>query len=156
MPRRIDLPDHPETIWAYAAGIIDGEGSIYIRGERAASTKGRHHQQLYLSVRGTDAKLGEWLKAQFGGFLYWPKMGGWKPQWKPCWMWTTSANRAEQLLRRTMPYLVIKRPQALIALRFRETFMDDGQARDVPDDVWADRFSFREEIKRLNQRGVAV
>ena len=95
---------------AYVAGIIDGEGCIYI--EHGKKGKGF---QLSVSVGSSDRWLCEFLKFSFGGCLY-----DMKSKTLPCWKWEIRTKQAGQFLGDIFPYLRLKKPQAEIALKFQK------------------------------------
>ena len=97
------------TDLAYVAGIIDGEGCIYIEhGKKGKSI------QLSVSVGSSDRWLCEFLKFSFGGCLY--EM---KSKTLPCWKWEIRTRQAGQFLEDISPYLRLKKPQAEIAIKFQ-------------------------------------
>ena len=97
----------------YLAGIIDGEGSLYVRKEYEGST------HTVIRVRITDEKLSKWIHAKTGiGAVhsYQPnqrrKDGLAK---KRVWEWAV-LNRAdvEAFLNKIEPWLIIKKESAYI------------------------------------------
>ena len=100
--------------WAYLAGLIDGEGSIYI------SVDKRHHtifHFLEVSISNTARSLIDWLLNEFGGT---EKLSG-SARRNECpeqWVWVIRGYRAEPYLKAVLPYLVIKHRQAHLALEF--------------------------------------
>jgi hypothetical protein len=99
-----------KTDLAYIAGIIDGEGCIYI--ERGKKGRGF---QLSVSVGSSDKCLCELLKFSFGGCVY--QM---KSKTLPMWKWEIRTRQAGQFLESILPYLRLKQPQAEIAIKFQK------------------------------------
>lgn len=148
---------------AYAAGIIDGEGTIGItelmpnNRARSNGTRVRKSPQhrIYVAVTMTDASVPMWLHATFGGNIQ--SLAPRQSQHKPTVRWSMSSKRAAEFCSLVMPYLKVKRLQAELAVRFfdehlTKTYTSAG----VPLDEVARRRSFVSEIKLLNKRGVAV
>jgi hypothetical protein len=101
---------------AYAAGIIDGEGCI-----RANKQKGKVSPVLRIHVTNTDERLVELLKGWFGGYI-WKETKQYMPNAKIRFVWEVSAKRAEVVLRSIIPYLVLKKERAELALELRSTY----------------------------------
>jgi hypothetical protein len=98
---------------AYFAGFFDGEGTVSI-------TPAPHHT-LQVSVANTDGSVCLLFKDRFRGSVT-TQQDGRRPEWKPCFHWTTRAQMAEDFVRAVLPWLVVKRVHAELALSFRETF----------------------------------
>lgn len=143
--------------WGYVAGIIDGEGTITIcRSEYTTNRKaenGRPARQyhttgfsLKISVKNTDLKLMKWLKSRFGGEWYADK--GKQPiNWKSSYAWYYGAESKQDFLLAILPYLIIKKEQALIALEFLRIGNIQNPEK---------RQGLYEKIVALNQRGKLV
>ena len=54
---------------AYLAGIIDGEGCIYIGNHSCNAETGDKYYQTLLKVTSTDKCLIDWLQQIFGGLV---------------------------------------------------------------------------------------
>ena len=101
---------------AYLAGIIDGEGHIYIC--RAKDSKsGKRYYTMGLDISSTDERLPLWIKENYGGNYYLKKDKGVRTG--NYWRWCIQSNKAVKVLQDVFPYLVIKREQALIAIEFQ-------------------------------------
>ena len=112
-----------QAILAYAAGIVDGEGciSIYRKPFRNGPFKGSDSSNYHLTVVVTqkDGKLVDWLYGNFGGSVSLLKK--WERPDEKCWMhnWTLNYQKASEFLKDIMPFLVIKKKQAEIAIKFQ-------------------------------------
>ena len=87
---------------AYAAGILDGEGSVQlvrIRKSRWPSPS--------VSVASTDRELLEWLRARVGGSIVQKRT--YRPHHSISFEWKLADRRALQFLELVRPFLVIKR-----------------------------------------------
>lgn len=83
----------------YAAGLIDGEGSILLtRGSR--NDKFRHP---CVSVSNTSKELIDFLKENFGGTV--SKHKTYKAHHKPSWSWSVSYNAAVLFVEQIRPFL---------------------------------------------------
>jgi hypothetical protein len=101
--------------WPYMAGIIDGEGSIVIHPQ-----KGGDSYKLDIVVPNTSIELIKWILGNFGGrftTLYPENSHGFNR--KPLHRWRLSGMKnRETFLLGILPYLVIKKKQAQLALDY--------------------------------------
>jgi hypothetical protein len=88
---------------AYVAGIIDGEGSIFLR-----------ERNPHISVSNTSRVLMEEL-ACFGGHMQVRERSR-SIGTLPSWDWAIRGEKAAIMLRACLPYLLIKRDKAVVAL----------------------------------------
>lgn len=133
---------------AYAAGIIDGEGCIYlsVNWVRPNGKIRYRHLSPRLEVACASLCLIEWLLRKFGGNFG----AGKRPNRKPYYKWSLASNEAETFLRAVYPYLVIKRDQADVLFRFRST-MTKGGGRRLSDNVIALREDCYRELQRIKR-----
>lgn len=138
--------EHNELL-AWAAGFIDGEGTIsmYKRTDR------RQEFRVRMSVVNTHKQSLERLQALFGGSI--------KPlhkdtplrNWKPSFTWVIGERLAEAAIIQVLPYLFVKRPQAELALEARQHVGPAGQRRS---DSQIQRMEmFLQAFRRLNKKG---
>ena len=104
-----------ETEASYLAGIIDGEGSIYMQKIRRAIDG----VSPTMVVRNTNKKLAKYLMS-IGGDINWEK-GHFDKRFgttgKPCFHWyCRRLLDIGYVIRKILPYLVIKREKALLIL----------------------------------------
>jgi hypothetical protein len=76
-----------DTEAAYAAGILDGEGSIYFSRNRAS-----RWPSPIVSVASTDRELLEWLRARLGGSIVQKRT--YQPQHALSYDWKLTDRRA--------------------------------------------------------------
>ena len=118
-----------KTDWAYMAGIMDGEGSFCISKVTLYSKSGKPYlgYDCKVMVANTSEVLIKWLVEKFGGKYRigvneaskQAKAWGSKSIIRPCYRWTMEGYRnQEQFLLAVLPYLVIKREQAKVALEW--------------------------------------
>lgn len=100
---------------AYTAGIIDGEGCILL--ERRLSHNRYRNYVLTVVVSNTSEWLVNWLHFNYGGGIsaYQQKV----PNRLLTWRWRIQADKARLFLEMLLPYLVLKRPQAEVAIQFQ-------------------------------------
>ena len=132
-----------KNAWPYVAGILDGEGSLSIH---KADSPGNNSYRLQIVIYGTSIKLMKWLLGNFGGTFYSRdnNPSGWtKTYSRPIHKWNISgrANK-ERFLLGIIPYLIIKREQAEVALEFVR--LGNSQVPEI-------RKRLEEKMKLLNQ-----
>jgi hypothetical protein len=111
-----------ETI-AYLAGIIDGEGSIYIGNFSSNPVTGNKYYQTNMEVTNTDKSLTDWLHFNFGGVVntYTAKQLP-KNSRKAVFRWIASGERMTHLCELLLPFLICKKKQCEIMLKMRATY----------------------------------
>ena len=130
---------------AYAAGVIDCDGSIFI-----ASSGKQRHCFLRVAVYNTRKGLIEWFVGNYGGSINKVKRGGRSAEYS----WSAHGKDAAVVLMDILPYLVIKREQALIGIEFASTIAAEGTNTSLPNEVRALRERLRIRIRELNRKGI--
>ena len=136
---------------AYFAGIIDGEGSIYI-------LQFRQSQPYYagLAVYNTNRVLLEWVVEHFGGNI--TTKPAEKGRHKIVYLWRNGVIKDNlTILEQILPFLIVKKQQALLALEFLKLQVSRGKGRPrySHDDINLLR-SYYEQMSKLNKRGEEV
>jgi hypothetical protein len=143
----------------WIAGIIDGEGTIYIGAYSRNKKTGVPHYQTHISVSSTDEIMVDWLLENCGGAkrVYTPKQTP-KNSRSIVYRWTLWAN-LDQFCKAIMEGLVVKKRQAQIMIEMRATF--DSQysnrrkiSKAIPEDIMALRRSLYLELKSLHIRNL--
>lgn len=98
---------------AYAAGILDGEGSICLVRNRLFRSPSPQ-----VSVCSTDRELLEWLRVRFGGTIVCKKKQ--KLIHSQSYDWKLTDRRALEFLKLVRPYLSIRRKIAKADLLLEE------------------------------------
>lgn len=140
------------TDCAYAAGIIDGEGSITGRIIEPRAPKLTTRFVARLTVAMTNLDLLVWLAGEWGG----------KPRIRtrielevthrrPVYVWEVTAHNMAAVLRDTLPYLRVKHEQAVLALALHERHHHRGGARVVPIEELAERRRLALAIREANR-----
>ena len=127
---------------AYAAGIVDGEGSICF-----TSPKGGNYPYhgLRVSVTNTNEWLINWFWFSFGGKIYIKPAHRGR---KVCYQWQIWGKSALDFLKVIVPFLQIKRPQAELAIAFQER--KEARLR-KPRQIGSWRFRRTEEEQALDE-----
>jgi hypothetical protein len=135
---------NPEKVdWSYLAGLFDGEGTFSI-----------YHQRQYestairIEITNTKIELMEWLVQHFGGQYYSHRRSspkhciayGWRPKGR---------TNSEHLLLGLLPYLVIKKEQAKVALEYVRLPHNNG----VDPELAKQRKEMLTKMQSLNKRG---
>jgi hypothetical protein len=135
-----------EKNWSYVAGLFDGEGCISI-----CNRKDKHEDTAFIfciQITNTNTTLMKWLVEHFGGVYYSQDGKSRNPKWKPSFRWRVKGRKnEEEFLLGILPYLVIKREQALLALEFVRMWQEKNPTR---------RLEIAQKMRELNHRGVSV
>jgi hypothetical protein len=132
--------------WPYMAGTMDSEGSISLSISRKSS--GYECFNLMIQVTNKSRRLIDWIVSNFGGrFVVETKTNSFAKPGSKIFRWVMyGSENQEALLLGLIPYLVIKKQQALLGLEFLRLGRGDNTKRR---EMW-------EGMKRLNQEPVPV
>ena len=129
---------------SYFAGLFDGEGCISINKTSGGKRQyKRNGFQLRVSVTNTNIEVLEMLQDAYGGKVYIRE----KKNARSYGNWITVSNQCVVPLSAWMPFLIIKRQQAVIALDFQSK-----RKTNKTDEEWLQDFSSYEKIRKLNAR----
>lgn len=134
---------------AYAAGIIDGEGSIGIA--RKTNRNGSYYYSLTVQVSMKNIPVPEWLATNCSGHVGRYKQsvrafgGGYISKW------AVHGHEAHGFLLSIQPYLIEKWEQAKFALMF--PLGEQGNHYSLSDDGKEYQGMIYEIMKELNQHG---
>lgn len=127
----IDVHGNPRqaVLFAYLAGLMDGEGTIRID---RVTKKGKNWNPIYnlhVSIGSVDEFVPDVFHKVFG-------VGSQRiervPGKRPLYRWHVRGNRsARTIIENLLPYLVIKRERAYLALRFINEWKDRRNLRNV-------------------------
>lgn len=102
---------------AYFAGYFDGEGCIVVT--TVHPERAKQSYRLDVSVTGIVKAPIERFHQAFGGTLVpYPGYSNSSTTRRPIFRWAVQGKDAIQFLSYVLPYLVVKREQALVALTF--------------------------------------
>ena len=143
----------PTEILAYAAGIIDSDGSISIVKFKSSDFRKGYGYSLYVRVKNTDITIMEWLKKHFkGSFCQSNKQ---TKKWKVAYAWSITSQKALTFLKNILPYLIIKKERAEIAIKFQSS-KESGRNwlfnPKTKDELMGEN-NYYQEIRILNRRG---
>lgn len=150
---------------AYSAGFFDGEGYVAIRKQapRPRKTERGFHIEYGLALRASNinADVIHLLHERWGGeFTSIPSR---RPEERDLYRWTVYTRKAVAFMRAIYPYVVVKKPQIDLALRFNDHVQECAAVRyqagvkgtvPYPPEVHQIREEFFREMKRLNHRWV--
>ena len=155
------MADFTAVDLAYAAGIMDGEGTIgvtelspgYESGNRKRRRKSPSFRD-YIAVVMSDPLVPMWLSSTFGGAVYeYPPR---KPNHKPTYHWRLSGQKAAEFCGLLLPYLRLKHEQAKLVIAFRGQLnaAPNPRAHGLSEESIEERREVVAKVHRLNQRGV--
>ena len=108
-----------KTKWAYVAAMLEAEGHISIT--RHLQSYGKEGKKYWLidckiGISNISIPLMDWLEENFGGSY---RPGGQHNGRRICYRWNLDKYHIqEKFLLGVLPYMLIKREQALLALEF--------------------------------------
>jgi hypothetical protein len=106
-----------EKSFAYVAGLIDADGSLYI--SRSTSNEGYCSFDPIIMIRSTHLPTIKYLVKTFGGSYDESKWEN--DQWKKYYRWKfTSDKNASLFLEKILPYLWLKKEQGLLLKQYYE------------------------------------
>jgi len=141
-------------VWqiAYLAGLIDGEGCLYIGNVKQGKYGNGLQWHSMLKITSCDEELIIWLENTFGGSK--DSRYRWTSKQKftrPVYNWQATGGMLDYLLPKIYPYLIIKPRQCDVMLRYRLTSKNIGSQR-LSDEVIAQRLLLMGEMRNLNSR----
>jgi len=110
-----------KIIYAYLAGLLDGEGYIGIKktNNRADCVNPQYHERI--QIRMVDEPAIKLFKETFGGNYYREKASRSKLSKKPLYCYQASDKLASEIIKKLIPYLLIKNRQAKLILELRKS-----------------------------------
>lgn len=140
-----------KTWRAYLAGIIDGEGCIRVN--KCKQRVGPNYSyEASLQVTMCDLAVIKKLQFLFGGSIRWRKPSSVKA--RPAFHWWVTGDRLRSLLNAAEPYLILKQPQALAALKVLNSTEVNHQGQRLTPEIIADRDACVAICTEFNRRGV--
>lgn len=138
------------------AGFFDGEGSIRV--QRLSGENMRMKSpffRLTIRVSNTNQEAIKLITTCLGGSMW----ETYSPPNKRSYNWQVSSANAGNILEIIEPYLIIKKAQALLAIKFQEGVnlnrgkYGGGPSRCLPQELIEKRNQLRVEISKLNKVG---
>lgn len=134
----------------YLAGFFDGEGciSVFKQGDKlvvAAVVGGTHEDSILRFQRA------------FGGHIVHTKPNI-RLNYKAQYQWRVQGSRALAAISAMAPFLVVKKPQAEVALRWpsAERTRNAIGTFDPQPELRAERQALRDTLRQMNKRGIAA
>lgn len=139
------------VLLSYIAGIIDGEGSIYItkRPQRKEIGMRSPYYRAGVEVKNTDERMINFLLTHLGGHksIQLRKTN----RQRNVYTWALVDKRVGKVLKELYPYLVCKKEQADIVFRFRSSFHSYGTEKNaLPTEIVSLREGYYQELKKLH------
>lgn len=138
-----------KEIFAYVAGIFDGEGHLSIEKQSANGIQRKHdYYTLRIVIANTNLQLIDWLVTKFNGSKQISKkVEGHKQVYK----FVLFGDKLFDLLVNMYPYMIIKKPIADVAFEFRKTVGKTGWH--VSKETLAIRHDLYLKAKQINKPG---
>jgi hypothetical protein len=140
---------------AYMAGIIDGEGCFFMAKLPKKTGDGyvSEHYRGLLKIDNTDVRLLDWIDSVFSGTASARCRSTSSRQFeREVFTWTATGDRLLDLCEQILPYLVIKKEQCLLMIKFRKTYTTQLGSNKVSSEALAIRQECLEAIRKLNSR----
>lgn len=113
-----------EIQMSYLAGFFDGEGCISIK----RHVKGKATQYVpSVSMTNTNKEIIELFTTSFGvGKPYYVRPNKYTTNTKASWWWGIFGSKSITIVESLFPYLLVKRQEALILLKFKDLLGSTG------------------------------
>lgn len=104
----------------YVAGLFDGEGCVRInRWFKPGSVHVRYNVFAFIGM--THKPVIDELMAQFGGSVHCNHHSRKSPRHRDQFVWIVASQKAASFLRTVLPYLIVKRDEAMLALELQDS-----------------------------------
>ena len=131
---------------AYIAGIFDGEGHVSIYVQRQKTMRFGYNIKLRVGITNSFLPLLKWIQSEFGGQI-WKK----KNIRRQCYNLELVSSKAEDFLWVVIPFLRIKKEQALLGLELRKTYKTIKYTQGINVKIIEKRMEIKEKIEYLNK-----
>lgn len=140
---------------AYLAGVLDSDGCINIDRWKDSRKKKRMQYIVRIQVSVTAKETTDWLENHFEGSTRLVKRD---PPHRDIYYWRISGMKAIELLEKVKDFMVLKRPRAELAIKFKDYVLTRRESREAASE------ELRKEVKKekeliyqqmafLNKRG---
>lgn len=144
----------------YMAGFVDGEGCVCIHENRAYSARTSCRAPrvvLQLNVANCHLRVLQQMQKQFGGNIR-THLDKYNPNARTSYRWCLSEQAAAGLLEQLLPYLVVKREVAELAIRLGHLKAANSSRRGVKRhrltlEEAEERIAIAKRCRELNKRG---
>lgn len=152
------MTNDPVTL-AYCAGIFDGEGYILIKKwiQKRKDVPWQYERyELHIGVNQVRPEAIQVLYKSLEGRMWFSSRGsGVAAKYSGRWTWEGDSKKGSLALQAMLPYLLLKKPEAEIAIAFQATKLAHGTGRSFKIGITQEEHDFRErcylELKRLKR-----
>lgn len=137
------------AILAYTAGAVDGEGSIFISKSKPHGGEINYRYILGVSISNSDIRMLQYIQRYFGGRIIEAKRA--RKDNLIVYRLDFTNKQAAKFLRKIYGYLVIKKEEADVAFKIRETFENFYGSKSIPKDILEERENCYEKLKWLHR-----
>lgn len=113
-----------EQFWIWLAGFVDGEGCIYISRHKHPRVSTGIQYSLKVEISQADEGLLNAIRDRVGFGRNARNKGvdkqAWRKSKRGVYALKWSSNQAYEILKNILPYLVVKKNQATLAIEFQE------------------------------------
>ena len=139
----------PGEIYAYLAGLFDGEGSINMHNR---IHHGANEFDITLRIGGCDRSIPDLFKSCFGfGYVTTYKPNN--PRARPCFLYIATQRKVLTICKILIKYLHTKKPQVDLVIQFYNLNKTALGRRLTPEELRI-RNEFEARSKELNKRGL--
>lgn len=144
---------HSEGLLGYIAGLIDGEGTVFIGRQKRSENRSGYRFIPHLIITNTNKECLELCKNTFNfGSLLLRREASFNTEGsiqsrKDCYRWEVKHQQAGEVLRQVLPYMVIKKEQAKNLLAFLECVETQGNYKSYDIDK---QFEYYLKSRELN------
>jgi len=136
------------TDLAYSAGLFDGEGCIQIIKTKRGPNR-RLQYYLRCTLEMANEHLPRLLQVHFGGHVRHRKLP--LPRQNQ-WEWVVASHAAADFLEVIYPYLILKKGEADVGLKFQASLQTNSSKARVTDEQWAVREAQRIVLQGLKRK----
>lgn len=139
---------------AWAAGFFDGEGCVLVEMSKEKACRHGFRTALHATVTQTSLPCLELFICRFGGRVVTnehttPNGRRWAVQYR----WSVKNQEAASFLRLIYPYVIVKKQQVEVALRYPLVNPDGkkygNKLNPIPNAVQQERLQIRQELKNI-------
>lgn len=140
----------------YIAGFFDGEGNISISPHRVSEEHKGPYLVLIINITQVDRTPLEHIAALYGGNIRIHRPAN--TNWSVVHRWNITARSALKFLEDIVPYLIVKREEALIAIEFQKLkklgsrYARNPEVRELEWNYRNDLFQIREDRKLVYKK----
>jgi len=113
--------DVNDSVCRYVAGFFDGEGSVSICKKKSRTPNGKTTYELSTGIGNTNKEVEDWVAEAFGATCYLKeRKSKQNKNWHDFYNIELHGDNAVRFLTQIKPYLIVKKRQAELAIKFQE------------------------------------